>query len=397
MTSERSYEKEVMEKLDELMDEFMDDQSIIHFDESARRKLLFSSLRQLRLARKTRRRCGVPGCSERSVRSSHTIQRNALSRIAEDGHVITPRISPAKGELLAVPVGIGAASVFPGFCSLHEQMFQGFERTGSINDSNDMALQQFRSVCREVVRVEVELDYIESLLERYREYRREQFERLLLQRLSAEGFRITSLAAPDPTVQGLEQEIQQLRSVLRFLREEFYERAFRGLSDGEHGLAVSAYKVDAQVPVSLSGLVNFNVEEKGFTVNVRSIVTVIPGEQETLFSIAGLPEDRRHIEHYANTRLGDTFSWLGAIETWMVYGTDHWFLDPTVWREVSEAAQRQILDDILDTSKNIGAIYPLGIFNRFRKQCLKLMESDPHLTRWEKREIRQQQEARLTW
>jgi len=89
-----------MEKLDDLMDEFMDDQSIIHFDESARRKLLFSSIRRLRLARRTRRQCGVPGCSDRSVRSSHTIQHNALSRIAVDGHVITPRISPPKGELL---------------------------------------------------------------------------------------------------------------------------------------------------------------------------------------------------------------------------------------------------------------------------------------------------------
>ena len=54
----------------------------------------------------------------------------------------------------------------------------------------------------------------------------------------------------------------------------------------------------------------------------------------------------------------------------MVRGTDHWFLKPQVWDKVRVQHRRQILDDILDTSKDIGDNYRWTIFNQTKRDEL---------------------------
>lgn len=70
------------------------------------------------------------GCSGKVI-GSHTVQRNGpLRSIARDGHVYGYRVTGVAGEEeLPKLIGLRDASVFPGFCSLHDtQLFASVER-----------------------------------------------------------------------------------------------------------------------------------------------------------------------------------------------------------------------------------------------------------------------------
>lgn len=73
------------------------------------------------------------GCRGKVI-GSHTVQRNGpLRKIARDGHVYGYRVIGIAGEEeLPKLIGLRDASVFPGFCSLHDTQLFAFVETGRI-------------------------------------------------------------------------------------------------------------------------------------------------------------------------------------------------------------------------------------------------------------------------
>ena len=184
--------------IEKALDDYLEDRTILHFDRGAARAAMFSTVARLNRARKTARRCMAPECSEMSLTSSHTIPRSSsVSVIARKGHVMTPAFSHTEGSMTALRVGAGRAGVFPGFCKEHELLFQPFERRGKIENDVDVARQLFRAICREIVRLEIEIAQIERGLADYREYRRKALERLIRQRVPEEAIRVTDIEARD--------------------------------------------------------------------------------------------------------------------------------------------------------------------------------------------------------
>jgi hypothetical protein len=105
----------IIADIDSLMEEYLNDNQLIHTDMAEASRVLFSAITWARKARTHRRKCKFPGCTATTIRTSHTLPRAAsLAYLAEHGHVLTPEVRPPKGALAATLVGTGLASSFPG-------------------------------------------------------------------------------------------------------------------------------------------------------------------------------------------------------------------------------------------------------------------------------------------
>src|SRR5712691_4083439 len=106
-------------------------------------------------------------CGKQTIRYSHTIQMGGpIAAIAENGVVLHP-VFRADGSVQMAPCGKGKASTFPGFCTVHEDMFKSFEQSKSITTPADIVLQTFRMVCRELFRLKHQIGFFERYLADY--------------------------------------------------------------------------------------------------------------------------------------------------------------------------------------------------------------------------------------
>lgn len=63
------------------------------------------------------------------------------------------------------------------------------------------------------------------------------------------------------------------------------------------------------------------------------------------------------------------------VESWMVNGTDQWFITPSVWSALSSERQTIILEKILLSEQNIGEDCQVSIFDDLRKKIIADAES----------------------
>ncbi|MDI1444861.1 hypothetical protein [Polyangium sp. 6x1] len=368
----------VVAAADQVLAEYLDDPDIILFDQSAARKAQFGGVASLANARRTPRTCMYPSCAATTIRHSHTIPRSSsIAAIANRGHVVTPAFSHPDGKMVARLVGTQCASAFPGFCETHEGLFFSYERTGRIMSELDISRQLFRSICREVVRFEIEGTWLEQTLRDFDEFRRVAIERLIRQRAGDESVSVSSVDAKGPRADLFQSRLDELREELAWFRREFYSAAAAGVDDAEQsGLAVSAIEIDRVVPVCLSGRANFHFRTADTVVhNVRVVVTVIPTPPNTFVAIAAPKAYGHMLDAYAAIRFSNPLMIIAAIESWMLHGTDHWFLGPDTWSSITPTAQQALLDDILDDTHNIGALYNKTVFNALKRDILAKIRS----------------------
>ena len=113
-------------------------------------------------------------CKKKTIKSSHTIAKKLfLGAIAEDGHVLRPKFDHASGSFTLDKIGINLASTFPGFCTVHEAIFQDFEEKNQFNTTQHFNLQLYRTICREYFIKNYQKQIYSQLLATYKEFREE--------------------------------------------------------------------------------------------------------------------------------------------------------------------------------------------------------------------------------
>lgn len=324
--------------------------------------------------------CLYRGCKEPSIARSHTVQRaKVLERIAEQGHVLTPTID-RNGELVMERIGIGLASTFPGFCHAHELLFADFETTGVISTPRHLALQMLRTIAREIARRKFGIGQGEKALEDYRSAQRAHF---------AKAIKAVDVEAEihDLTVSGdalddhVSDTLLQQRAILADLEGPLFAEVMTYLEKGRPQPACIGFllpdddpgRPPLELPVAVSGVV-FVDYQKGKTVHhIPCVVGVIPQEGATLLLIGTIRRHRAFLKAWQK-RIDNILGMLNLVEGWMVHGTDHWFIRPSVWEALPSSRKRQILDGLGSTDGAPGISDTPSIFDDLRLMALQALE-----------------------
>lgn len=306
--------------------------------------------------------CVYRGCTKLSIRRSHTLQRSgSLAVIAEAGHVLRPRNLPDKGVFME-RVGVGEASTFAGFCEEHEGLFASFEATGVFATDADILRQVFRSVCREIVRRKFEIANME-VAEAHFNNRLRALAEEEGRKLGVEVGRVELTGGIAGVVQdAIADQKWNLRTM-----EEFYDDIFEEMN-GRSSTRVStrAFKIDTVVPVALSGFGMLNARGA----RLPCILGVAPERAETLLYLSTLSGHEALLDDYF-ADIAHRLVLLDRIEGWMIRGTDHWFIRPSVWSAIPDERKERILDSISDISVGIEADLPISIFDGLRRVAIR--------------------------
>ncbi len=347
--------------------------------EGQRKRLLYRIWHDLGKAMRRPRTCIYPGCADQSAPRSHTIQKaGPLSFIAEGSHVVAPRFA-SNSEYSIVRVGLNDASTFPGFCQRHESVFHEFEANGEIKSERDIFLQVFRTICREIAVKQIQIEQVVKV--------RETHDRLV----SSKGMEILKSRLGDAFVKrhnprnlmfdmvsngqvALLETEKELGEALEDLETQFFP-ASAELDGSEYSLCHVSVAVQQPLPVCLSGMANFWIDDHGKRINVRTILNVLPSRQQTLIVATTLSTHKRYLHTYLGQMLDQMNGILIMVETWMVRGTDHWFMAPSEWEAIPESRQAKILADMLDESVSIGEAYPTSVLDSVREQVLTLPDA----------------------
>jgi hypothetical protein len=181
--------------------------------------------------------------------------------------------------------------------------------------------------------------------------------------------------------EGLNKLQAPLRRRLAQLASEItaYERDFLGpLSSEIEGnpskspLFVLSVDIPGHVvPVALAGSGTFASAVTGEHHDVTALLNIWPSAAGTQLSILVKSQYQRDVENYIREFRTPEFRVLSMIETWMVHGSDHWFLQPSVWKRIPQTRAEKILGDIADLSRNIGMEYERSIFDERRSEFLE--------------------------
>jgi hypothetical protein len=369
--------------MDDSMKEFMDEPNSIFFNKKDQLIYKYSIIKELKNWKRNQS-CIVKGCKNRSIERSHTIQKSgSIKQISENGHILTPNLNPDTGQMEITKIGINEASTFPGYCNEHENLFHGFEQIKEFENGEHFGLQLYRTVCREIVIKENHIKELEFITTKYKEYRNTKVKESFISKLDQEIINIPTLEFKDFTIDSndykLRSAIKHTKESLRYLNEFLYKFQDAILNDLKKRkftkIAYVAIVFDREIPVALAGRGNFLMKLKTKTHDVEVIFNVLPLKKKTYIFISSLKKNEKELKHYMEHFI-NPLQLVSMIENWMVHGSDHWFIRPSVWEAINPNAQSEILNEILNDSYNISNELKLTIFKDLKSVSIKLMDDN---------------------
>src|SRR5262249_45698727 len=135
-----------------------------------------------------------------------------------------------------------------------------------------------------------------------------------------------------------------------------------------HALDISP-DIALDIPVALSGLGVLRYRDSSRKHRTLCLLGILPQEKTTLTFIAAAGRHCDAIALYANKMLSG-FGDLHAMEIWMVYGSDHWFIRPSVWEALPESRRSLILKAIENVDYNVGDTPPFSILDSARRMLI---------------------------
>lgn len=369
---------EIEKIISSVEDEYFKNNKIIFESEAIRAASHFENVKQALKDWSRARLCMVPGCASPSIARSHAIPRSmSLAPIADAGNLLTPEFDHTAGSLTMKKVGVSSATTFPGFCSKHEKLFEEFEKDKNIREVRHVLLQAYRAGCRELFRCSSELNHMRETLARYVKQRDEGLLRLITDRLRSTDAQIkiktsTVTINQDPLLIDAERKmssLHELKSELELSLIPAFERAV--FNSDINDIAMEALQIDIDFPVALTGIGNFALKSDERQIKVNTLIGVVPQAGVTTLFLASTADHKEHLKIYLESWCRHALGFLSMVESWMVNGTDQWFITPRVWDALSSERQTSILEKILLCEQNIGQDCQLSIFDDLRKTIIR--------------------------
>ena len=66
---------------------------------------------------------------------------------------------------------------------------------------------------------------------------------------------------------------------------------------------------------------------------------------------------------------------INKVESWMIFNSDHWFINPTVWKKINKSDQEEILDSLFSNKQSEYGEFHKTIFNDIKLKAIKLIET----------------------
>lgn len=336
-----------------------------YMDANYFKNLSYKYIKEREKVRRHKGKCIMPGCDKKCV-ASHTIpEASVLKRIASAGAVFYPKYNADIGAYECVSISTKKASVFPGFCDEHENWFSGFELSGDFKHPS-MAIQNLRIICRYLFHWNSILKVFEQTLQNYRSslfnYNNEK---IGLVNLILDD-PINLIAIEDENTDRMQQQIGLIKSEIVRIKNNDLLPFIRSMEGDVDYVSIFVIDINIALPVCLAGKSDFGNDNEKYTVHL----SIFPHANGTFccFSInVNFKEQFLSILDKYN----DDADFVRFIESWMIYGTDQWYINPEEWQSYSTLKKARILDELQITKYFPDRNLEFTVFDAAREKSLR--------------------------
>ncbi len=288
---------------------------------------------------KKRLKCMFPDCNKKAV-MSHTIPESAVLKILsnKDNVLYYPEIDNKTKKYLIGKTYTRKASVFPGFCNEHENLFSGYEKDGNFQDQS-IVLQNLRVIYRYYSRWDNLKKTFNYHKKKYTEeifkYQKEKID--FLNQYQKSDIKLMSIE--DDIIEHINKNIDLCDYMIQKIHNEDLYPFLRTLNGDDNLISVGILEINIPLPLSLAGKSEFDINGKKFTIHL----SVFSTNNKTIlcfsYNLKYEKEFNTLLSQYKND-----IEIIGFIESWMIYGTDDWFINPNEWDSYTKIKQDKILD-----------------------------------------------------
>ncbi|NEZ42641.1 hypothetical protein [Paenibacillus alvei] len=346
----------------------------LYMDGNYYTQLHYKFVNERAASRKKGKKCMYPNCNKKPIKS-HTIpEAKALKVISENDHILYPLFNDSTAEYKMKKDGTGQTSIFPGFCEEHEDLFKGFECTGNFQDDS-IVLQNFRVICRDLYFFKSIRRLLQENLNRYRNELNKYHNDLVGRSNIKKSFKLQMIN--DENTEHMEKSIEFLNKEITDIVTDFYNPF---TAQGDFSITSVSAIILGELPVCFAGRSSFEVKniETGEIEGIQVALTVLPYNGQTFLTFTTKIEYQESFMAIISN-YNSNIEMLSFIESWMIYGSDYWYIKPSYWENFVEAKKERILEDL-----KINNVYPVkkleySIFDDIRELIIGNERSNDYL------------------
>lgn len=226
------------------------------------------------------------------------------------------------------------------------------------------------------------------MLEKYNQELLE-YHRTLLNNINHSG-EITYVA--DENSQNMTKNIETVDAEINYIRNNFYDAYFSCIVNDDDTISTMVLEMPYKLPVALAGRSNFACKNDSGVISIFTVVlSIFPSDSSTYLILSYKSEDQNNFVEIIKGY--DALTILGFIESWMIYGTDYWYISPDYWNSLGSGLKNRILNDLLITEYTPSKELDYSIFSKIRE--VKINEYEDELKKNKNPEIRKRIKAIL--
>jgi hypothetical protein len=151
-----------------------------------------------------------------------------------------------------------------------------------------------------------------------------------------------------------------------------YQGILDDLRNGGEKVEMLVGEFDIQLTVCLSGLGVLNYIDHGVRKRGLCFLAIIPEAGHTKIMLGAAAEHKDAVRLHFKDQSSPAI--LETLESWMIHGSDHWFMTPSAWAGIPHSRQRAICDRILEPL-SLADRAPFSVLDGPRRHIVRLIES----------------------
>lgn len=324
--------------------------------------------------------CMFCNCKCQSI-GSHSISKSYyLKKISDNntvGAFVSKRMKDSK-ELVWERIGISKkASVFPGYCKEHDDIFNNIDVNGIIS-AKDLLLQCYRSICYWLRMTEKASGVLGQI--------QNDVDDTLSAKIQQSNLKIdySKIRFGDDYQKNKYDDVLSLQTL-----KELFENLIKNDADTclnkkisssvnidiniDSGIEIMYLRVEEKIPIVINSM---NTVLQG---NVFHIV--LPNDNSTDIIVINATHKKLKFKEAWETRTQNMLNILSLIESWMI-AEETWYINPSIIEKLPDERLEIIKDDIRysQCERKLWEPYDVSIFDDLRKKYLDIYKQQNIIT-----------------
>ena len=174
----------------------------------------------------------------------------------------------------------------------------------------------------------------------------------------------------DYILKGFESIIADNQNFLKILND-FYNEYTNQFSKGDSNLSNYYIDTDMKLPVCLSGISPVEIRNSTHSIFFVVLCSIIPNIHGAEIILTTLNKWSKLLDYYTSDKINHNLNILSFVESWMMYGSDNWYLNPDVFTKTSSKVKEIMKKDYTNYNMSPSSELSYSIFRDIRQDLIE--------------------------